>query len=253
MVDKEGRILFVNSQTQKLFGYCRSELLGKGIEILLPERYRKRHVEHLSGYFAQPQPRPIGSGLTLLGLHKDGSEFPVEIALNPFETEEGLVAISTIRDITESKEIKKRLEEDSQALEDLARFPSENPNPILRVATEGTVLYANVASHPLLREWGSEMGQPVPDDWKRVIGEVYDSRKSKEIEVRLADQTFSILLIPVADTKYVNLYGLNITDRKRAEEEIKKSHKMLSEAENIAHVGSFEWSRSEETTFARID
>ena len=143
---------------------------------------------------------------------------------------------------SQSKQAEKLSEKDSRALEDLARFPSENPNPILRIEREGTILYANAASRPLLKEWGCETGQHVPDDWKDVITEAYDSKKSKEVEVQLGDQIFSVLLAPVGDTDYVNLYGLDITDRKKAEEEIKKSHEMLSEAESIAHIGSFEWS-----------
>ena len=93
-----------------------------------------------------------------------------------------------------------------------------------------------------MKEWGCETGQHVPDDWKDAIAEAYDSKESKEVEVTLGDRIFSIFLTPVEDTHYVNLYGLDITDRKKAEEEIKKSHEMLSEAESIAHIGSFEWS-----------
>jgi len=103
MADGQGKIVLVNSQGLKMFGYKGEELLGQLVEVLVPQRFRGAHPEHRTGFSARPQARPMGAGRDLYAVRKDGSEFPVEIGLNPIETDEGPLVLSAIVDITARK------------------------------------------------------------------------------------------------------------------------------------------------------
>src|SRR5687767_8262834 len=100
-VDRDGRIVFMNAATERLFGYTREELSGKDVDSLVPDEVRGRHAYHRGNYSAHPVPRPMGSGLLLQGQRKDGTRFPVEISLSPFESDEGFRIGAIIRDVTD--------------------------------------------------------------------------------------------------------------------------------------------------------
>ena len=103
VVDAGGRIAIVNAQAEKLFGYGRDELLGRAVEMLVPERFVAQHPGHRSNYFANPKARPMGSGLELSALRCDGSELPIELSLSPVRTPDGVLAVAAIRDVTERR------------------------------------------------------------------------------------------------------------------------------------------------------
>jgi len=105
----------------------------------------------------------------------------------------------------------------------LAKFPGENPNPVLRIAKEGTIIYANAASSLLLSAWQSGVDQPLPDEWLVFTRKVFRSGKAKNTEYEHSGRTYSLTFAPVADAGYTNVYGLEITARKKAEEVLRES------------------------------
>ena len=111
IIDGDGLIVQVNSQTEKLFGYRREELLGRPLEVLMPERFRRAHVGNRRAFPADPQPRSMGRSLELYGLRNDGREFPIDVSLSPLPPEAGILIASTIRDMTAQRCLEDELRE----------------------------------------------------------------------------------------------------------------------------------------------
>jgi PAS domain S-box-containing protein len=114
IADGQGRIVLVNAETERLFGYRREELVGQLVDVLVPERFRGKHPQHREGYTAHPRTRTMGEGRDLWGLRKDNTEFPVEISLSPLESPEGILVTAAIRDITERKRSETRFLESEE-------------------------------------------------------------------------------------------------------------------------------------------
>ncbi|WP_443074660.1 PAS domain S-box protein [Streptomyces sp. NBC_01431] len=147
IVDDAGVIRLVNAQTETLFGYPRNELLGRPIEILVPQRFRAQHPGHRMGYSANQQVRPMGADLELYGLRRDGAEFPVEISISPLQTPDGLLISAAVRDVSERKAAEARF----RALLEAA------PDAIVIVDDAGTIQLVNAQTEALFGHQREEL------------------------------------------------------------------------------------------------
>ncbi|MDX6499547.1 MAG: hypothetical protein QOG23_2807 [Blastocatellia bacterium] len=237
MVGREGKIVLVNLQIEKSFGYSRDELLGQTIEMLVPERFRGNHLGYRNGFMAEPSTRSMGTGRDLYGLRKDGSEFPVEIGLNPLETEQGLMVLGTIVDITERKRTESLLRRQVDLLE-------QTHDAVFVWKPGGVISYWNRAaeelygysrqdavgriSHELLQ---TSHPQGATEFQKRLqqegqwSGELkHTIRNGREIIV----ESRQVLVQEPDGQEFVLETNRDITERKHSEQELRRSQQQLA-------------------------
>ncbi len=111
IVSSDGRIMLANAQTDEMFGYRRQDLIGMGVEMLIPPRFLGAHEQHRTSFFANPRPRRMGVGLELWGLRRNGTEFPIDVCLSPLRTNQGVLVSAAIRDVTEQLAVQSELAE----------------------------------------------------------------------------------------------------------------------------------------------
>jgi len=151
IVDGGGVIVQVNSQAERLFGYTRVELLGRPLEVLMPERFRGSHIAHRQAYSDNMHPRPMGRGLDLIGLRKDGREFPIDISLSPLPSDAGVLMVSAIRDMTDHRRLEDELRARTRELEEadrqkddfLSAVAHELRNPLSALANVAHILHSS--------------------------------------------------------------------------------------------------------------
>jgi PAS domain S-box-containing protein len=216
VVDAEGNLLHVNQTGQKMLGYSEDELCKmKTVDTYTTD-------EMTVGHRRLKEFRAMRAGETIfferLMRRKDGSLFPVEINVGALV--DG-TAHAIIRDITERKQVE-------ETIRNLARFPSENPDPVLRIDRNGRLLFANEASYKFLI-WKLQMGKKVSSVLQKIITETLKKGIVKRIDTEHNRRVISFNIVPIVEAGYVNLYGRDITEHKQADEEIRKSKKLLED------------------------
>jgi two-component system, sensor histidine kinase PdtaS len=156
IVDPSGNITLVNSQTERVFGYPRDELVGRPVEVLLPEQMRDKHRVHRSRYASDPKVRPMGVGLELLGRRRDGTEFPVEISLSPLKTDAGELFLAAIRDITDRKRADEKVRASLHEKEVLLKEIHHRVKNNLQVTSSMLRLQSATIRDPAAREMFAE-------------------------------------------------------------------------------------------------
>ena len=202
VADAGGKYIDVNSMGCALLGYTREEILQRSMKDLV-------NPDELAAVPFKLSDLQAGK-IVLNERHmrrKDGSLVPVEISGR--QLPDGRL-LGMVRDITERKQAE-------QEIKSLARFPAENPNPVLRVGSDGVLLYANEASDVILQDWGCTVGERVPAFWQAMIAAAFAGQSNQHLDVQLADRIWSFFMTPVIEAGYINLYGRDITDRERAE------------------------------------
>ena len=221
-IDDQGIITTFNRAAEELFGYGASEIIGQNVSVLAPSPHREEHDDHIQRYLRTGQSRIIGLERELDAVRRDGSMFPMALRVTEMNHngQRGFIAI--VQDITERKQLRVELEL-------LARFPAENPEPVIRADSDGHVIYANAVSGPVLEAWGTSPGGYLPQPWPDTIAEVLRSGQCRAVEIRSGEKFLTFTLAPVVEAGYVNFFGQDITDRVKAEVELRRSEREFRE------------------------
>ena len=217
IINEQGTIVLVNTQAEELFGYSRDELVGENVEILVPEHLRD---QHRTAYFSNPHTRPMGGGLDLYARRKDGETFPAEISLGFFESEEGMLVVSTIRDITERKREEARLvrlatHDSVTGLFNRSHFQAKLGDVLaqaLRYETRGALLLLDLDEFKNVNDrFGHRTGDQLLAD---VAGVLERRLRRTDIAARLGGDEFAILLAQ-ADEHQASIVAKEILKRMR--------------------------------------
>jgi PAS domain S-box-containing protein len=263
IADRRGRIVLVNAETERLFGYGRDELAGQLVDILVPERFRGKHPQHREGYIAHPRTRSMGEGLDLRGLRKDHTEFPVEISLSPLESAEGILVTTAIRDISVRKAVEKQMEEMVRELRIKHRLLDsvvEGTSDLIYIRdlesrfTLANSACAKIFGRSVTEVVGTSMRELLPNDSYEAVfksdQEVVHAGTTCTIEEVAEIDGINRLFLTTkgpyrdADLKIIGTIGISreITERKKAEDHLVKTVTELKrsneELQQFAYVAS---------------
>ena len=249
-INPKGEIILFNRQAEVLFGYERGEITGKRIENLMPQRFKQAHETHIKGYFEAPKVRQMGgSNRDLFGRRKNGEEFPIDISLSYMQQADGKIAIAGIRDITERKQIEKKLTESEARIRSTLDAMIEG---VQIIGFEWKCLYINDAAAKQGRISKEEtMGH--------IMMEIFPGIESTEMfksfqqcmKERIAHHIVSEYRFPDGSIGYfelniepvpegISILSIDVTEKKKGEDNLKQSAARLNKAQEITHLGSWE-------------
>lgn len=239
VVDSAGLITFANAHTESMFGYCRDELIGHPLEILIPDRFRGSHRGHMGSYRVAPHARALNSGLELVGKRKDGSEFPADIMLSPMRSDGEISVLAMIRDITVSRKTERALRESEEMFRGI--FES-SPVAMTNVTPDGRILKSNLAATKLLGYSADELYDrhfndfTHPDDrdiGTKMMGDLQAGKSEiVQFEKRYLRKDGTIIRVHLTisairnedrSLRYAITIAQDITEQWRAEESLRRS------------------------------
>jgi len=212
--DMKGIITYVNPATEKLYGYNKGELIGKDVSVLNPT------PEMVKGIISTLLEAGSWKG-EILQQKKNKEIFWALVSLSSIIDEKGtpIGTMGAVRDIAEQKNAQENIKS-------LAKFPSENPDPVLRVGSNGKVLYCNEAGIVVLGKWGCVLGGVVSQEWQKILKEIFETGKRASREEKINGRTFSFVIIPIMDAGYANIYARDITEHKTDETIMRESEQV---------------------------
>lgn len=226
-----GTIVTWNKGAEKFFGYTAQETIGQPIKLILPTGYEEEHAQIVERIQAGEQM----VSLETQRLSKDGLLLDIALISSPVRDPEGnLLGISSVsHDLVRQKQTQEELQA-------AARFPSENPNPVLRVSNDGVFIYGNDASSPVQAAWNCQIGDVLPQPWYDVVSGAAQSGQTAEQDLECGDTMFHLQFVPITGHDYVNIYGRDITQQKQAEEVLRESEARLRATFDHAAMGIVE-------------
>ena len=230
-VDTRGFIIEANLTAETVFGYSREQMLGTALDQLVIQPYDRLLMRQMLSYCRQRTScGPLCRSQRMMGLDAQGKEKPLECSVMPINLKDRVVFTVYLRDITETEKAQRQIQS-------LAKFASENPSPVLRVNSRGVIMYANIASEPLLKYWGCEQGQTLPLYWRNLVFQALKDGLNREFEINLEEQIISLLMAPVLELDYVNLYGRDITQVRIAEQQSRQHQSELVHVCRVSTMG----------------